>query len=59
LSVRRYYCFEEWSSCSIDKDIFVLHNQLRQNSAAGLLYITEGMADIEVWVEGKSYLAVV
>jgi hypothetical protein len=31
---------------------------MRQNSAAGLIYIKDGMSDIEVWEEGKPNLAV-
>jgi hypothetical protein len=59
LSVRKFDCFEDRNSCSSDKVIFVLYNWLRQNSFAGITYITYGIADIDVWVEGKPYLAVV
>jgi hypothetical protein len=38
--------------------IFLLHSYLMQNSAAGLPCIINGMANIEVWKEGKPYLAV-
>jgi len=42
----------------VAEDIFVLQNWLRQNSPFGFPYITDGIADIEVWEEGKPYLAV-
>jgi len=35
-----------------------LHSWFSQNSTAGFPYITDGIADIEVWEEGKPYLAV-
>jgi len=34
-----------------------LQNCLRQNSAFGFPYVTEVMANIEVWEEGKPYVA--
>jgi hypothetical protein len=41
-----------------DNAIFVLHKCLRKNSAAVLPYFLDGMADVEVWEEGKPHLAV-
>jgi len=35
-----------------------LHSWFSQNSTAGFPYITDGMANIEVWEGEKSYLAV-
>jgi hypothetical protein len=42
----------------VAKAIFLLQNYLRQNSAAGLPCLLNRMANIEVWEEGKPYLAV-
>jgi hypothetical protein len=42
----------------VTKASFILPKHLRQNSAPGLLFIIEGIANIEVWKEGKPYLAV-
>jgi hypothetical protein len=36
----------------------MLHKYLRQNSAGGHSFIIDGMANIEVWEEGKPCLAV-
>jgi len=38
---------------STEATAFFLHNCLRQNSAAGLIEFIDGMADVEVWEEGK------
>jgi len=37
----------------VAKAIFLLHNYLRQNSAARLPHIINQMAYIEMWEEGK------
>jgi hypothetical protein len=42
----------------VTKYILIIHKFLRQNSPAGLPYIIDGIAIIEVWEEGKPYLAV-
>ena len=42
----------------VTKAILILHKYLRQNSAAGLPFIIDGIANIEVWDEGKPYVAV-
>jgi hypothetical protein len=36
---------------------FMLYKYLRQNSSAGLPFIVDGMANIEVFDEWKAYLA--
>jgi len=40
------------------KAISLLHDYARQNSAAGLSCIIKRMPHIEVWEEGKPYLAI-
>jgi hypothetical protein len=42
----------------VAKASIILHNYLRQNSAADLPFIIDGIANIEGWEEGKPYLAV-
>jgi len=42
----------------LGKATYFLHNWLSKNSTAGLPYITDGMANVEVWEERKPYLAV-
>jgi len=55
LSVRRVDCIVDWNSFSGEKTALLLHNLLRQNSTDRLtyLYITDGMANTEVWDEKK------
>jgi hypothetical protein len=53
--VRRVDIIVHSKDCSVGKAVCVLHNWLSQNSAVGLPYITDGMAVIEVWEEGKPY----
>lgn len=40
------------------KASLILHKCLRQNSATEPPYIIDGITNIEVWEEGKPYLAV-
>jgi len=42
----------------VTKASLILQKYLRQYSAAGLPYYIDGIANIEVWEEGKPYLAV-
>jgi hypothetical protein len=41
-----------------DRKCIILHKYLKQNSTAELPFIIDGTANIEVWEEGKPYLAV-
>jgi len=41
----------------VTKTSLFLHKYLRQNSAAELPFNIDGVANIEVWEEGKPYLA--
>ena len=58
LNVVKLNYIAEWNSCSSKKGILILHKYLRQNSHAGLHFITDGIVNIEVWVEGEPYVAV-
>ena len=58
LSLRIVDLFADWNSSSRDMKKFILHKWLSQNCVAGLTYIINGKADIEVWEKGKPYLAV-
>ena len=41
----------------VTKASLILHKYLTQNSAAGFLFIIDGIANIDVLEEGKPYLA--